>query len=120
MIAYEIQLRYVIRDKIQSEKKSEKNKFVREKFCRKKICLGHCLGFPVHFLELSLTSRCLSSLSGIYIPQLHLIIPTNFGYPIKIITHFPNPNFTYKHTMIDLMSLKFKVYRQNDNVQCVY
>ena len=38
MIAYEIQLRYVIRDKIQSETKSEKKNFLSEKrFCQKKI-----------------------------------------------------------------------------------
>ena len=51
MIAYEIQLRYVIRDKIQSKKKSEKNFFVRKKFVgkklQKKICLEYCLRFPV-------------------------------------------------------------------------
>ena len=52
MIAYEMQLRYVIRDKIQSEKKSEKKFFVGKYFVRKKIfarknCLAHCLGFPV-------------------------------------------------------------------------
>ena len=49
MIAYEIQLRYVIRDKIPSEKKSEKNIFLLEKKnYQKKICLRCYLGFPVH------------------------------------------------------------------------
>ena len=43
MIAYEIQLRYVIRDKIQSKKKSEK-----KIFCQKKNYLRRCLGFSVH------------------------------------------------------------------------
>ena len=48
MFAYEIQLRYVIRDKIQSEKKSEKNFFVRKKdFCDKKNCLEFCLRLTV-------------------------------------------------------------------------
>ena len=58
MIAYEIQLRYVIRDKIrdkiQSKTKSslriiifyEKENFVRKKIAEKN-CLGHCLTFPV-------------------------------------------------------------------------
>ena len=49
MIAYEIQLRYVIRDKIQSEKK---NFFRKKDFCWKKNfvrknCLGFCLGLSV-------------------------------------------------------------------------
>ena len=90
MIAYEIQLRYVIRDKIQSKTNSVQNKIQSKKIlsgkkiCQKKnswifswtgFCLGlHfvsdwiCLEFPVHFL--SQTNGCLSSLSGIYIPQL--------------------------------------------------
>ena len=55
MIAYEIQLRYVIRDKIQSEakysprqnsvrEKSEKNIFCQKKNLLEKNCLGFCLG----------------------------------------------------------------------------
>ena len=73
MIAYEIQLRYVIRDKIRSETNSVKDK-IWEFFYRKNI-LGFCLGlnfvsdFQCAFLELPRTNRCLSSLSGIYIPQ---------------------------------------------------
>ena len=69
MIAYKIQLWYVIQDKIrdrihsetkfsprqkpvqdkiQSEKKSEKKIFLSEKkFYQKKNCLRHCLRFPV-------------------------------------------------------------------------
>ena len=52
MIAYEIQLRYVIQDKIQSEKKSEKKKIIRKKIVKKKKNsekngLRWCLGFPV-------------------------------------------------------------------------
>ena len=65
MIAYEIQLRYVIRDKIQSQTKfqsqtkssprqnsvREKNPrkifFVGKKIVRKKTCLGRCLGLAV-------------------------------------------------------------------------
>ena len=37
MIAYEIQLQYVIQDKIQSEKESEKKNFIRKKNLSKKI-----------------------------------------------------------------------------------
>ena len=80
MIAYEIQLRYVIRDKIQSKTNSVQDKIQSEKkFCWKKNFIGKksqvcsqtefCLRFPVHFFELSRTNRCLSSLSGMYIPQ---------------------------------------------------
>ena len=38
MIAYEIQLWYVIRDKIQSKKKSEKQVFMSEKILLEKNC----------------------------------------------------------------------------------
>ena len=57
MIAYEIQLRYVIRDKIRDKKFSlrqnsvkenpRKRFFVRKKIVRQKNCLRHCLRFPV-------------------------------------------------------------------------
>ena len=70
MIAYEIQLRYVIRDKIQSETNSVRDKiwsetkpknflpskffFVRKKFLKEKKSrilswTEFCLGFPVRF-----------------------------------------------------------------------
>ena len=46
MIAYEIQLQYVIRDKIQSEKKSEKKIFLSGKILlEKKIVLDVVLDF---------------------------------------------------------------------------
>ena len=51
IIAYEIQLQYVIQDKIQSEKKSEKkifcrkNNFARKKIVRKKFVLDIVLDF---------------------------------------------------------------------------
>ena len=82
MIAYEIQLRYVIRDKIQSETKFlKKKKIIEKKSCWGKsswteFCL--ILNFILvqilswissAFFELSRTNRCLSSLSDIYIPQ---------------------------------------------------
>ena len=66
MIAYEIQLRYVIRDKIQSETKSSlRQNSVRDK----KICFG--LNFVSDFQAQSELSMVylLSSLSSIYIPQ---------------------------------------------------
>ena len=78
MIAYEIQLRYVIRDKIHSETKFSLRKnlrkslvfFVKQKIVRKKI-LSWTLSQISHAQsELSRTNRCLSSLSGKYIPQL--------------------------------------------------
>ena len=70
MIAYEIQLPYVIRDKIR-EKIQSKKKFIprqnpvqdkiqpkkkqkislSEKNFVRKICLGHCLRFPVHYFS---------------------------------------------------------------------
>ena len=75
MIAYEIQLRYVIRDKIQSETKSEKKNFCQKKdFVKKKLSeknLSHTLSQITSVQsELSRTNRCLLSLSGVYIPQL--------------------------------------------------
>ena len=78
MIAYEKQLRYVIRDKIrdkiQSEKKSKKKIFCQKKFCWKKLLeknLSQMLSqISSAQSELSRTNRCLSSLSGIYTPQL--------------------------------------------------
>ena len=96
MIAYEIKLRYVIRDKIQSKTKSSlrqnsvqdkiQSKTKSENFFhqKKNFCWGNfvriensqilswtefCLRFPVRFFhELSGTNRCLS-LSDTYIPQ---------------------------------------------------
>ena len=73
MIAYEIQLRYVIRDKIQSEKQSKKNIFCWEKnFVRKKYLSQISSRTDSNQSELSRTNQCLSQqLSGIYlyIPQ---------------------------------------------------
>ena len=46
MIAYEIQLRYVIPDKIQSETKFSPTKICQNKLSEKNG-LRHCLGFPV-------------------------------------------------------------------------
>ena len=40
MIAYEIQLRYVIRDKIQSETKSSQRQYLRKIFFQKKYFVG--------------------------------------------------------------------------------
>ena len=68
-----------VRDNVQD--KIRKKNFVRKKNSQTEFCLGHCLGlnlswtefclgFPVHFFELSRTNRCLSSLIGIHIPQL--------------------------------------------------
>ena len=73
MIAYEIQLRYVIRDKIQSEKKLSGKKFYRKKNCHKNLPRTLSQIFSVQS-ELSRTRRCLSSLSGMYIPQLNYCI----------------------------------------------
>ena len=70
MIAYEIQLQYVIRDKIQSENFFLTIFFLLEKnFIGKKILsekknsrilsrTEFCLRFPVCFFELSRTNRC--------------------------------------------------------------
>ena len=78
MIAYEIQLLYVIRDKIRDKIYFETNFCQEKNLLEKKLswilsqtefCLGRCLRFPVHFSELSWTNQCLSSLSGMYIPQ---------------------------------------------------
>ena len=54
MIVHEIQLRYVIRDKIQSETKSEilsGKKFYQKKNSRSLSQTEFCLGFPVHFFK---------------------------------------------------------------------
>ena len=60
MIAYKIQLQYVIQDQIQSKTKFSLRKNLRKNFfcwkkilsekenCQEKICLEHSLGFPVH------------------------------------------------------------------------
>ena len=66
MIAHECQLRYVIRDKIQSEKKiflSEETFFVKKLFIGKKLSriLSQNDG---NQSELSRTNQCLSLLSG--------------------------------------------------------
>ena len=77
MIVYEIQLRQnerqnSVRDKIQSETNFSLRKnprfFVRKQIVRKK--LSEMLS-PISSAqsELSRTNRCLSSLSGVYIPQ---------------------------------------------------
>ena len=87
MIAYEIQLRYVIWDKIQSETKFSPRQnprffFLTIFFVCKRIFIGKkllvfCFGlnfvsdFQCTFFELSGTNRCLSSLSGMYISQLY-------------------------------------------------
>ena len=87
MIAYEIQLRCVIRDKIQSETKSDNFFSDKISFCWEKIFIGKnillekkilrfCLGlnfvldFQCALFELSQTNRCLSSQSGIYVALL--------------------------------------------------
>ena len=57
------------RDKIQSEKKSEKKIFLSEKNCQKKNLSWMLSRISSAQSELSRTNRCLSSLSGIYIPQ---------------------------------------------------
>ena len=89
MIAYEIQLRHVIRDKIQSEtkfsqrqnpvqdkfqseKKSKKNFFTKKIFVRKKILSETNLSQTLSQIssaqsELSQTNQCLSSLSSMYV-----------------------------------------------------
>ena len=64
MIAYEIQLQYVIRDKIQSETKSQNFFLLEKRICQKKKILGFPLGlnFVSDFqctFELSQTNRCL-------------------------------------------------------------
>ena len=67
MIAYEIQLRYVILGKIQSETKSSpRQNSVREKNQRKSF---FCQKKNYQKKKLSRTNRCLLSLSGKYIPQ---------------------------------------------------
>ena len=70
MIAYEIQLQYVIQDKIQSkknifcrEKKFDEKKIVRKNLSRTFSRISSAQS------ELSRTNRCVSSLSGIYKPQ---------------------------------------------------
>ena len=74
MIACEIQLWYVIpdkiRDKIQSEKKiREKEFFVGKQNCQKKNLSRTLSQISRLQSELSQTNRCLSLLSGTYIPQ---------------------------------------------------
>ena len=80
MTACEIQLRYVIRDKIQSETKSSLRQnlskifFVSKIFCLEKIVrkkFDRMLSqISSEQSVLSQKNRCLSSLSGIFIPQL--------------------------------------------------
>ena len=60
-------------DKFTRDKYSPRQNSVWKKNFRllgKNSQTAFCLGFPVHFFELSWTIWCLSSLSGIYIPQL--------------------------------------------------
>ena len=71
MIVYEIQLRYVIRDKIQPVKKSENKIFLSGKKIFHKKKLSQMLSrISSAQSELSLTNRCLSSLSDIFMLQL--------------------------------------------------
>ena len=67
MIAYEIQLWYVIRDKIQSDTKYEKNIFCQKKIVTKNLSWTLSQISSVQS-ELSRINRCLSSLSGTCIP----------------------------------------------------
>ena len=81
MIAYKIQLWYVIRDKIQSQTKSgpghnpvqdkvqEKYFLSEKKIVRKKFCLGCCLGFPVCKVSCLGQIDVYHQFSGTYIPQ---------------------------------------------------
>ena len=92
MIAYEIQLRYVIRDKIRDKIQSDTKFSLRQIFfCQKKIlsekklsqilsqtefCLGHYLEFSsVFFFELSRTNQCLS----IKVLSIMFIILVNYS-----------------------------------------
>ena len=79
MIAYEVQLQYVIWDKIQFETKNSVRDKIQEKhFLLEKKIVQKKKKLPEKKMlswissaqsELSRTNRCLSSLSGIFIPQ---------------------------------------------------
>ena len=69
MIAYEIQLRYVIRDKIQSRIKFVGKKILLEKKLSKKNLSWTLSQISRVQSELSRTNRCLSSLSDTYMMQ---------------------------------------------------
>ena len=84
-------------EKILSEKKlSKKNSQI---FSWTEFCLGCCLRFLVHFFELSLTNRCLSSLSGICIPQSYAIrVAASSNLPRSTISQTPRCTIKIFHS----------------------
>ena len=97
MIAYEIQLRYVIRDKIQSETNSVRDKIgeniIAEKFCRKKnsqiFFLDWILSLTLSQTEFVLDFQC----AFLFVSDTSMLIITKW----------------YIHTAISLKHLHSKV-----------